>query len=322
MRTKTIAAAALFSAAILSWTAPAVFAGHGGHGGGGFSGGNVSHGGSRGYSGVSYGYSGGLRGYTGGGLGRVYSSYAPRYSSTHWNRYRTYSAPSNVYRGAANGYYSSPSASGHRFNRNQPGINRSKGVANISDNRIAFANRSMKVGTTSLSNTTRDGVTRPGTWARENPVNKNRFDQRTQNRLRNWQGNKSSWADAKHNHNEWCHHRLHDHDWWHHHCDTIIWVDWGWWGWWDGWWYPAWGYDPYYSYYAYDGPIYGYDGLPPDEVVANVQSELQRCGYYYDAVDGILGPRTQEALIRYQRDHGLPVTGGIDQETVGALGLG
>jgi peptidoglycan hydrolase-like protein with peptidoglycan-binding domain len=68
--------------------------------------------------------------------------------------------------------------------------------------------------------------------------------------------------------------------------------------------------------------IYGYDSLPPDEVVANIQSELQRCGYYYDAVDGILGPRTQEALIRYQRDHGLPVTGGIDQETVAALGLG
>ncbi|HVI82210.1 MAG TPA: peptidoglycan-binding domain-containing protein [Chthoniobacterales bacterium] len=42
----------------------------------------------------------------------------------------------------------------------------------------------------------------------------------------------------------------------------------------------------------------------------------------YDAVDGILGLRTQEALIRYQRDHGLPVTGGIDQETVAALRLG
>jgi len=68
--------------------------------------------------------------------------------------------------------------------------------------------------------------------------------------------------------------------------------------------------------------IYGYDGLLPDEVVANVQSELQRRGYYSYAVDGIMGPLTQEALSRYQRDRGLPLTGAVDQTTVGSLGLG
>src|SRR5947207_1539776 len=67
---------------------------------------------------------------------------------------------------------------------------------------------------------------------------------------------------------------------------------------WDaGWWYPAWGYDPN-AYYAYDGPIYGYNDLPPDQVVANVQSALQEQGYYTGEVDGLLGPLTRAALAR------------------------
>ena len=72
----------------------------------------------------------------------------------------------------------------------------------------------------------------------------------------------------------------HDHDWWRHNCDAIVFVGGGFWGWYDGWWYPAWGYYPYYSYYDYNGPIYGYDGLQPDEVIANVQAVLQQLGYY------------------------------------------
>lgn len=98
-------------------------------------------------------------------------------------------------------------------------------------------------------------------------------------------------------------------------------VDWGYWGWFDGWWYPAWGYNAYYSYYEYDGPIYGYGDLLPDEIVANVQSELQRLGYYPYEVDGIFGPLTQEALALYQRDAGLPVTGAIDPATLASLGF-
>ena len=95
----------------------------------------------------------------------------------------------------------------------------------------------------------------------------------------------------------------------------------GFWGWYDGWWYPAWGYDPYYSYYDYNGPIYGYDGLQPDEVIANVQAVLQQLGYYAYAVDGVLGSATEAAIANYQRDYGLPVTGAIDPPTVRSLGL-
>jgi len=37
----------------------------------------------------------------------------------------------------------------------------------------------------------------------------------------------------------------------------------GYWFWNNGWWYPAYGYDPYYSRYVYDGPIYGYGNVAP-----------------------------------------------------------
>ena len=69
-------------------------------------------------------------------------------------------------------------------------------------------------------------------------------------------------------------------------------------------------------------PIYGYDGLQPDEVIANVQAVLQQLGYYPYEVDGVLGPLTETAIANYQRDYGLSVTGAIDQPTVRSLGLG
>ena len=168
--------------------------------------------------------------------------------------------------------------------------------------------------------TTRDGKTHKGQWARNNPANKGRFDKETQQRLRNAGGPRSDVNEARRRHRDHCHGH-HDHNWWHNHCSSIILVGWGWWGWWNGWWYPAWGYDPYFSNYPYDAPIYGYDGLPPDEVIANVQSELQRRGYYQYAVDGVAGPQTEAALNRYQRDRRIPVTGVIDQTTLGSLGL-
>ncbi|MGC2352243.1 MAG: peptidoglycan-binding domain-containing protein [Candidatus Udaeobacter sp.] len=140
--------------------------------------------------------------------------------------------------------------------------------------------------------------------------------------MRNWQGRAPGFGDAKRNHEEhWRDRHHHGHDWWHHHCDAIVLVGWGFWGWYDGWWYPAWGYDPYYSYYDYNGPIYGYDGLQPDEIIADVQAALQQLGYYPYAVDGVLGPATEAATRNYQRDYGLSVTGAIDAQTVRSLGL-
>ena len=90
---------------------------------------------------------------------------------------------------------------------------------------------------------------------------------------------------------------------------------------WDsGYWYPAWGYYPGYTY-EYDGPIYGYNGLAPDQVVVDVQQRLQREGYYTGPIDGVLGPMTRQAITAYQADHGLAVTSTIDQPTLSTLGL-
>jgi len=144
---------------------------------------------------------------------------------------------------------------------------------------------------------------------------KNRLDPQTSNRLRNWNGNVSTTTQAHWN----CHHH-HDGWWWRNHCVAFIFFDWGWWGWYDGWWYPAWGYDPY-SYYEYNEPIYGYDGLSPDQIVAGVQVALQQQGYYTWAIDGKMGPLTRAAIARYQRDRGLPITSGIDPATLGSLGV-
>ena len=117
------------------------------------------------------------------------------------------------------------------------------------------------------------------------------------------------------------HRDRHDRDWWRNHCHTIILIGGGFYAWDLGYWYPAYGYDSYYSNYAYDGPIYGYDGLPPDQIIANVQYALQQLGYYSEAVDGVLGWVTRQAIEDYQVDNGLPVTGAIDRPTLVALGF-
>ena len=75
------------------------------------------------------------------------------------------------------------------------------------------------------------------------------------------------------------------------------------------------------SYYDYDGPIYTYGNLLPDQVIANVQGALQDAGYYFGAVTGSLSVETRAALVNFQRDQGLIVTGAIDEPTVEALGL-
>ena len=159
-----------------------------------------------------------------------------------------------------------------------------------------------------------------GTWSHNDRIAKSRLDSQTSAKLRNWADKRDNSAQANEEHREHKQHH-HDRDWWRHRCLAIVLFDWGYWGWEDGWWFPAWGYDPYYSYYAYDGPIYGYNGLPPDQIVADVQGALQRLGYYQGAIDGVLGAATQAAIEKYQQDHGLPVTGGIDARTLAVLGF-
>ncbi len=114
---------------------------------------------------------------------------------------------------------------------------------------------------------------------------------------------------------------FHDRNWWHDHCDTIVFVTTGYYFLDGSYWYPAYGYDPLQNYYDYDGPIYTYSNLLPDEVIANVQTALQDAGYYFGAITGSLSVDTRAAIANFQRDYGLQITGAIDEPTVEALGL-
>ncbi len=116
------------------------------------------------------------------------------------------------------------------------------------------------------------------------------------------------------------HRQWHDRSWWRSHYDRIIFVNNGWYYWNAGYWFPAWGYDPYVTY-AYDGPIYAYNGWSPDRVIVDVQEQLQRAGYYDGPIDGSLGPMTREAIAAFQADNGLAVTSVIDEPTLATLGV-
>jgi hypothetical protein len=129
----------------------------------------------------------------------------------------------------------------------------------------------------------------------------------------NWQG--SNYTVFRNYSSQW-----HERNWWRNHYNRVVFVYGGWYAWNAGYWYPAWGYDSN-AYYAYDGPIYAYNDLPPDQVIANVQAALQQQGYYQGEVDGLLGPLTRGAIADYQRDHGLYTTSTIDQPTLASLGM-
>jgi hypothetical protein len=134
----------------------------------------------------------------------------------------------------------------------------------------------------------------------------------------NWRGDAfrgQRYAAFRNYNRQW-----HDRGWWRAHYTRIVFVNSGWWYWNAGYWFPAWGYAPSVSY-AYDGPIYGYNGLAPDQVTVNVQQQLAAAGYYDGPIDGQLGPMTREAIAAYQADNGLAVTSAIDEPTLATMGL-
>ena len=157
---------------------------------------------------------------------------------------------------------------------------------------------------------THDPAARPQLETRESPADLARTRWHNRN-------DRPSYSDAFRRH--W--HEWHDRNWWHDHCDRIVFVRTGYYFLDGSYWYPAWGYDPLQSYHDYDGPIYTYSNLLPDEVIANVQVALQDAGYYLAAITGSLNFEMRAALANFQRDYGLPITGAIDEATVETLGL-
>jgi hypothetical protein len=262
------------------------------------SGGGGSHGGGGGGGG---GHGGGGFSHAPVGGGAPHFSGAPRhYSAGGWTG-------SQYHPG---GYHPTGAAGSRKFS------SQAVRSATVHHGKSSTSSQSSHRGTTK----TYSKAAAAGRWSHDNRTGRSQLDPQTTARLRNWSGKRDNLAEAHRKHDEHCHHH-HGHDWWRHHCVAIVFFDWGFWAWDAGWWYPAWGYDPYYSYYEYNGPIYGFDGLPPDQIVADVQGALQQLGYYQDSVDGILGPMTRAAIADYQRDNGLPITSAIDESLLVSLGF-
>src|SRR5437762_2087439 len=153
------------------------------------------------------------------------------------------------------------------------------------------------------------------------PIARESANRETKQRMAKWNQqtgrNRLSYSDAlRRNRPEW-----HNRSWWRQHCNTIVFVSGGYYFLDGSYWYPAWGYDPLYNYYDYDGPVYTYGNLLPDQVIANVQVALQDAGYYFGEITGSLSVETRAAIANFQRDYGLPITGAIDEATVQTLGL-
>jgi hypothetical protein len=138
-----------------------------------------------------------------------------------------------------------------------------------------------------------------------------------------WQKGKGNvqnrhWNPAR-NHN-WERQR-HDRSWWTSRYSRFALFGGGYYYWNSGYWYPAYGYHPSYNTYSYNAPIYAYNDQDPGQVIADVQSALQRLGYSPGPLDGTYGPMTRNALLGYQRENGLPESGEIDEATLASLGL-
>jgi hypothetical protein len=71
----------------------------------------------------------------------------------------------------------------------------------------------------------------------------------------------------------------------------------------------------YYNHGAYDSSDQS------DSTIASAQEQLAGQGYYRAEIDGVFGPETRRAIMRYQSDHGLSVTGRLNVDTLRALGL-
>ncbi len=89
-----------------------------------------------------------------------------------------------------------------------------------------------------------------------------------------------------------------------------------------------WDYLPYYAddYYPYDyyadSQPYGNTGAPvADPTVQAVQTQLMQLGYYTGPLDGMFGPTTRDAVVKYQVAKRLSVTGSLSPDTLQSLGL-
>jgi hypothetical protein len=69
------------------------------------------------------------------------------------------------------------------------------------------------------------------------------------------------------------------------------------------------------------GSRHYYSGGYSYQLRSDVQRELRDRGFYRGPIDGVLGPRSREAIRRYQARHDLEETGEINTALLRSLGL-
>ena len=74
--------------------------------------------------------------------------------------------------------------------------------------------------------------------------------------------------------------------------------------------------DAYYDPSGYDDQSYS-----NYSTVVAAQERLAREGYYHGESNGAFSPEMSQALRRYQRSHGLQMTGYLDTDTLGSMGM-
>jgi hypothetical protein len=72
---------------------------------------------------------------------------------------------------------------------------------------------------------------------------------------------------------------------------------------------------------SYDQNSYNEQSYSNYSVVVAAQERLAREGFYRGESDGAFGAEMRLALRRYQSSHGLRMTGYLDSETLGSMGL-
>jgi peptidoglycan hydrolase-like protein with peptidoglycan-binding domain len=79
---------------------------------------------------------------------------------------------------------------------------------------------------------------------------------------------------------------------------------------------------------SHEGSMKGHDSSmkSPDSAgnqskIRRVQEALKTEGHDPGPIDGMMGPKTQEALRQYQRQENLKETGRLDQDTMSKLGV-
>ena len=322
MKTKFYWFALLASAALI---APAQ--GGGGHFGGGGGGGRSGGGGGGHFGGGGARFSGGGPSFHSanfGGGGR-FAAPGPRFSAMGGrSSFRQYSISGGAPIGTRR-FTSGDFNRGNRVTRfadraNRPGrIANSTGIQNQAGTRFGN-NRHDRLGQT--GNRVGEG----------NGAVRNRDGQvRNGNNLpANWRNHIAGQRSADW-HRDWNRHR--DHFWHGHRCRFVN----GEWFIFDAGFFPyEYPYDEYaYDYYPYGSSAGVYDGdadyynpgaydssdQSTDSTVAAAQEQLARQGYYRGELDGIFGPETRRAIMRYQSDHGLRATGRLNTDMLQALGL-